>query len=65
MGSKNARDLDAQHVDVSLEGVGSLKVRATESLRAKVEGIGSLTYYGKPSRIIKLVDGIGKISAGD
>ncbi len=65
VGSINTRDLEAQHVDVSLEGVGSVKVRATESLRAKVEGIGSLTYYGKPSRISKSVDGIGKISAGD
>lgn len=65
VGSINTRDLDAQHVDVSLEGVGSVQVRATESLRAKVEGIGSLTYYGKPTRISKSVDGIGKVSAGD
>ena len=65
VGSINTRDLNAQHVDVSLEGVGSVQVRATESLRAKVDGIGSLTYYGKPSRISKSVDGIGKVSAGD
>ena len=65
VGSINTRDLDAQHVDVSLEGVGSVQVRATESLRAKVDGIGSLTYYGKPARISKSVDGIGKVSAGD
>ena len=65
VGSINTRDLDAQHVDVSLEGVGSVKVRATESLRAKVDGIGSLTYYGKPSRISKSVDGIGSVSAGN
>ena len=65
VGSINTRDLDAQHVDVSLEGVGSVQVRATESLRAKVDGIGSLTYYGKPSRISKSVDGIGRVSAGE
>ena len=65
VGSVNARDLEAQHVDVSLQGVGSVKVWAKESLRAKVDGIGSLTYYGKPSRISKTVDGIGSISAGD
>ena len=65
VGSINTRDLDAQHVDVSLEGVGSVQVRATESLRAKVDGIGLLTYYGKPARISKSVDGIGKVSAGD
>lgn len=65
VGSINARDLDAQHVDVSLEGVGSVQVRATESLRAKVDGIGALTYYGKPVRIRKSVDGIGTVSAGE
>lgn len=65
VGSINTRDLDAQHVDVSLEGVGSVQVRATESLRAKVDGIGLLTYYGKPARISKSIDGIGKVSAGD
>ncbi|OYU32348.1 MAG: DUF2807 domain-containing protein [Comamonadaceae bacterium PBBC2] len=65
VGAVNARDLEAQHVDVNLQGVGSVKVWAKESLRAKVDGIGSLTYYGKPSRISKTVDGIGSISAGD
>jgi hypothetical protein len=65
VGAINTRELDAQHVDVSLEGVGSVEVRATESLRAKVDGIGSLTYYGKPSRISKSVDGIGRVSAGE
>ena len=65
VGSVNARELDAQNVDVNLQGVGSVKVRASESLRAKLEGIGSLTYYGKPSRVSKSVDGIGRVAAGD
>lgn len=65
VGSVNARELVAQHVDVTLQGVGSAQVRATDSLRAKLEGIGSLTYYGKPSRISKTVDGIGRIASGE
>ncbi len=65
VGAIDARDLVAQHADVSLQGVGSVQVRATESLRAKVDGIGSLTYFGKPSRISKSVDGIGHIAAGE
>ncbi len=65
VGAVDARELDAQHVDVNLQGVGSAKVRASESLRAKLEGIGSLTYYGKPSRVSKSVDGIGRVAAGD
>ncbi len=65
VGSVNAGELEAKHVDVNLQGVGSAKVRATESLRVKLEGIGSLTYYGKPARVSKTVDGIGRVAAGD
>lgn len=65
VGSVNARDLEAQHVDVNVQGVGAVQIRAKESLRAKVEGIGSLTYYGRPAHISKTMDGIGSISAGD
>lgn len=65
VGMVNTRELDAKHADVRLEGVGSAKVRATESLTAKVDGVGSLTYYGHPARIKKSVDGIGSVSAGD
>ena len=65
VGAVNARELDAQHVDVSLQGVGSAQVRATESLRAKLEGIGSLTYYGNPKRVSKQVEGIGRVASGE
>ena len=65
VGPVNARELDAQHVDVSLQGVGSAQVRATESLRAKLEGIGSLTYYGNPKRVSKQVEGIGRVASGE
>lgn len=65
VGSVNTRDLDAQNVDVRLEGVGSAKVRASESLNARVDGIGSLTYYGNPAKVTKRVDGIGSVRAGD
>ena len=65
VGSVNTRDVDAQNVDVKLEGVGSAKVRASESLNARVDGIGSLTYYGNPPKVTKRVDGIGSVRAGD
>lgn len=65
VGSVNTRDLDAQNVDVKLEGVGSAKVRASESLNARVDGIGSLTYYGNPPKVNKRIDGIGSVRAAD
>ncbi len=64
VGSLNARALEAQHVDVSLGGVGSVTVYASESLDAKVGGIGSLIYYGRPAKVSKSAGGIGSISAG-
>ena len=65
VGSVDARDLDAKSVEASLEGIGSAKVRASESLNAKVEGIGSLSYYGKPARVIKSAEGIGSVRAAE
>lgn len=65
VGSVNARDLDAQFVDARLEGIGSAKVRASESLNAKVEGIGSLSYYGKPAHVTKSAEGIGSVRAAE
>jgi hypothetical protein len=65
VGTLNARELDAQYVDARLAGVGSAKVRASESLTARVEGIGSLTYYGKPTKVTKSADGIGTVHAAE
>ncbi|WP_269531640.1 head GIN domain-containing protein [Chitinimonas sp. BJYL2] len=57
--------LKARNVTVKLEGIGSVSVYASEALRADVEGIGSLTYYGKPAKVSKSVSGIGTVRAGD
>lgn len=65
VGSVDARELDARFVEASLEGIGSAKVRASESLNAKVEGIGSLSYYGKPARVTKSAEGIGSVRAAE
>lgn len=65
VGHVDARDLDARSVEASLEGIGSAKVRASESLNAKVEGIGSLSYYGKPARVTKSAEGIGSVRAAE
>lgn len=65
VGLLDARELSARRVDAVLEGVGSTSVRASETLNATVNGIGSLTYYGRPARVNKTVGGIGSVSAGD
>ena len=65
VGHVNARDLEAKTVDARLEGIGSARVHATESLTAKVEGIGTLSYYGKPAHVTKSAEGIGSVRAAE
>jgi hypothetical protein len=64
VGFVDAKDLRAEVVDATVEGIGSVSVYASEKLKASVNGIGSLNYYGNPKSIHKTVDGIGGVSAG-
>ena len=65
VGMVDSKGLIAETADVNLEGVGSVKVYASERLNATVQGIGSLSYYGNPRSISKNVEGIGSMRAGD
>lgn len=65
VGLVETKDLIAEQVDVRIEGIGSVSVNARDSLNASVQGIGSLTYYGRPRNVSKSVDGIGSVRAGD
>lgn len=65
VGMVDAKQLVAEQVSATLDGVGSVDVHAKNQLSASVHGIGSLTYYGKPKTISKTADGIGSIRAGD
>lgn len=64
-GSLDLDGLKARNATVNLEGVGAVSVYASESLTAAVDGIGSLTYFGKPAKVSKAVNGIGTVRAGD
>ena len=65
VGSVNARQLIADDVVASLNGVGSVKLYAKNSLNASVNGIGGLTYFGNPTELILNDSGIGGITKGD
>lgn len=65
VGEVDTKALIADDVDVNFQGVGSVKVYAKERLDAKVQGIGELTYYGKPKSVHKSASGLGQVSAGD
>lgn len=65
VGEVNTKDMSAERADVNFNGLGSIKVTAHDTLNAVVNGMGSLTYYGKPRTINKTANGIGSVSAGD
>ncbi|MBY0574456.1 MAG: DUF2807 domain-containing protein [Undibacterium sp.] len=64
VGHVDAKGLIAENVDAVVEGVGSVDVYASEKLKANVNGIGSLNYFGNPKSINKTADGIGSVKAG-
>lgn len=65
VGEVDARSLVASDVDIRFRGVGEVSVFASNRLDAVVDGIGSLTYYGRPRIVNKSASGIGSVRAGD
>lgn len=65
VGEVDAKALLADNVDVTFRGVGDVRVHARKRLDAKVQGIGSLTYYGKPPVVNKSASGLGSVDAGN
>lgn len=64
VGDVDTKALQTQRADVVFEGIGAVKVHASERLDAVVQGMGSLNYYGNPRIINKTVEGIGSVKAG-
>jgi hypothetical protein len=65
VGEVNTKALIANDVDIRFQGIGDVKVYAKDRLDAVVQGMGSLSYYGRPKTINKSVAGLGSVSAGD
>jgi hypothetical protein len=65
VGEVNTQALVAERADVNFNGLGNVKVTAKDTLNAVVNGMGSLTYYGKPRTVNKTVNGIARVNAGD
>lgn len=65
VGDVDTRSLLAHTAKVRFEGIGAVKVHASERLDATVQGMGSLNYYGNPRIVNKDVEGIGSVKAGN
>lgn len=60
-GNADTQDLKAKNVKVSVSGAGNAKVHASESIKARVSGVGKVVYYGDPADEDTSVSGIGSI----
>jgi len=63
VGEVVAKDLVAQDADVTFRGIGEVSVHAKNRLNASVQGLGNLTYYGRPQSVSRSVSGIGNVTA--
>lgn len=64
VGDIDTKALLAQNADVNFEGIGAVKIYASQKLDVSVQGMGSLNYYGNPRQVNKKVEGIGSVKAG-
>ncbi len=60
-GDVDAEELVAREVEIGISGAGDATVHATESLKARVSGVGNITYYGDPEHKRTKVSGLGHI----
>jgi hypothetical protein len=65
VGEVDAKALLANDADIRFRGIGDVKVYARNRLDVVVEGMGNLTYYGKPRTVNKSASGIGSVQAGN
>ncbi len=59
-GHVNAEELKARDVDFTIEGVGTGKVFATNTLKATIKGAGKITYKGDPD-VRENIEGLGSV----
>lgn len=60
-GHFDASELKTRDVNFHIEGVGTGSVYATETLVAKIEGVGKIKYRGNP-KVTKNIEGLGTVS---
>lgn len=60
-GYMDAIDLKSKRCDITIEGVGTGSVYATEKLDVKINGVGKIRYKGEP-QVFKKIEGVGSVS---
>lgn len=65
IGDFDARQLECKRVDARVSGIGDTKLKATETIKIKVSGIGDVSVYGAPQVKGLKSSGIGNLSFRD
>lgn len=60
-GDIDARDFHCQSASVTVNAAGDMRIYASRSITAAVNGVGSIDIYGNPPEVRKLRAGIGSI----
>ena len=60
-GNYHAFDFKSVDATASVSGTGSQEVRASNSLKASIAGLGTIRYRGNPVTITRSVSGLGTI----
>lgn len=63
-GNIDAKDFMADTCDVVVNGTGNCTVFVMDNLDASVNGVGSIIYYGNPTKITTSITGLGQIIRG-
>lgn len=62
IGNYEARDLLSKYTIVESNGIGSVKVFASDKFRGEANGIGSVEYFGDPDDVSVDATGLGSVS---
>lgn len=60
-GQYKSGDLKSRSAKVVLNGTGGATVWVEESLDAKIDGVGDISYYGNPKNVRQTIDGVGGV----
>lgn len=61
-GSLDAHDLKCDNVDIVVDGAGKARIFAAKNLKARINGLGRVTYAGSPGKIERNISGLGSLS---
>ncbi|HBH22944.1 MAG TPA: hypothetical protein DDY13_05915 [Cytophagales bacterium] len=64
-GALNGYELEVDRCNIDISGVGGAEIYVTDYLEGNINGIGSINYRGQPKKIVRNIQGLGKIEESE